>query len=474
MDDNFFGITDPGKLRTNNEDSFITQTVFNDGFIIACVIDGVGGYAGGDLAAKITRDAIIHRMDKLPDNIMERMLAAFEYANEKIFKEKETSKEYEKMACVVTLAIVDIEKNKFYYAHVGDTRLYLFRDNSLVKITNDHSTVGFLEESGRLTETAAMAHPKRNEVNKALGYETQIGLAKGFIDTGESPFLPGDTILLCSDGLTDMISSVQIIDILNTDDSLAGKGKQLIAAANEAGGKDNVTVVLVHNNKSPAQHAVTKPVTITKKIIDEGKLVQLDNGDNHDSDSPVSLTVPEEKKKRSPFFAVLGLLCLIFLAGFIWYFLKDLRYNEPKILMPPPEKKERSLQEQNLIDSISKSLTRTVSLNAGQQMYITDRIFIRNDSLHIKGNGVSLVADSSYKGPAFTLASSCKYILLDSLILENFDVGIAVMNKGLHLKNVEFRNCKTPIQLQYQLPQNKRISGTPSETLFHHEDSVAK
>ncbi|MEO6719694.1 MAG: protein phosphatase 2C domain-containing protein [Ferruginibacter sp.] len=473
MGDNFFGITDPGRLRTNNEDSFIAQAVFDGGFIMACVIDGVGGYAGGDLAAKITRDSIIHRMNKLPDNIIDRMLNAFEYANEKIFKEKERNKEHEKMACVVTLAIVDIEKNKFYYAHVGDTRLYLFRDNSLVKITNDHSTVGFLEESGRLTEAAAMAHPKRNEVNKALGYETQIGLTKGFIDTGESPFLPGDTILLCSDGLTDMISTSEIIDILNTNESLAGKGKQLIDAANEAGGKDNITAVLVHNHKSPAQFVVTKPVTVARQKIDEEKLVQLDNGDNA-GDSAVLLTVPEVKKKRSPFFTILGLLCLLFLAGFIWYFLKDLRYNEPKLLMPPPAKKERSMQERNLIDSINASRTTVVSLNAGQQLFLTDYIFIRNDTLHLKGNGVTLVSDSSYKGPAFTLASGCKYILLDSLILENFDVGVLVMNKGLHLKNVEFKNCRVPIELEYQLPPNKRVSGTTADTLFHHKDSVAK
>jgi PPM family protein phosphatase len=472
MGDNFFGITDPGRQRTNNEDSFIAKAVFNDKFIMACVIDGVGGYAGGDIAARITRDAIIHRMEKIPANITERMLSAFEYANQRIFKEKEKNKEHEKMACVVTLAVVDMEKNKFYYAHVGDTRLYLFRDNSLVKITNDHSTVGFLEENGRLTEAAAMAHPKRNEVNKALGYETQIGLTKGFIDTGESPFLPGDTILLCSDGLTDMISSSEIIDILKDEDGLEQKGKRLIAAANDAGGKDNITVVLVRNNKSRAQHVVTKPVTVSRKNLEEDKLVHLEKGS--ENETPVSVTPPEAQKKRSPFFTILGLLCLLFLAGFIWFFLKDLRYKEPKMLMPTPAKKERSVQELKLIDSINASLTATVSLTPGQQYFITDYIFVRNDSLHIIGNGVSLISDSLYKGPAFTLAASCKYILLDSLILENFDVGVLVMNKGLHLKNVQFRNCRVPMQFQYQLEQNRFVSGEQSENVFRHLDSLDK
>ena len=104
------------------------------------------------------------------------------------------------MACVLTLAVVDIEKNKFYYAHVGDTRLYLFRDNTLVKVSKDHSFVGFLEESGRLTEEAAMQHPKRNEINKALGLGVKFSASDDYIETGESPFLPGDLLLLCSDG----------------------------------------------------------------------------------------------------------------------------------------------------------------------------------------------------------------------------------------------------------------------------------
>ena len=155
--------------------------------------------------------------------------------------------------------------------------------------------------------------------------------------------------------------------------------------------------------------------------------------------------------------------------------MKDIRStDQPKFLMPPPEKKERSLLEQNLVDSIGRMPTATVTLNSGHQVFLTDYIFIRNDSLHIIGNGVKLTADSAYKGPAFTLAASCKYILLDSLILENFDVGVMVMNKGLHLKNVQFNNCKVPIQFQYQLQQNRNISGMQSETLFHHLDSFAK
>ena len=121
------------------------------------------------------------------------------------------------MACVLTLVLADVEENKFYYAHVGDTRLYLLRDNSLVKVSNDHSFVGFLEDNGRLTEEAAMRHPKRNEINKALGFDEEQLLQPDYIETAESPFLPSDILLLCSDGLSDMINQKTITSILTSN-----------------------------------------------------------------------------------------------------------------------------------------------------------------------------------------------------------------------------------------------------------------
>src|SRR5215213_5514902 len=251
MAENFFGITDTGKIRDNNEDTFIAQPVLNNQLIMACVIDGVGGYEGGEVAAAIAKENILKSFKNLSGDIVDRMRAAFASAKEKIYKEKLDSGKNRSMACVVTLAIVDIKNNKFYYAHVGDTRLYLFRDQSLVKVTKDQSFVGFLEDSGRLSEDEAMNHPKRNEINKALGFDQHAVLTNDYVETGESPFLPGDTILLCSDGLTDLVNANNISSILLKKTTLEAKGKELIVAANNAGGKDNITVVLVQNNKRP-------------------------------------------------------------------------------------------------------------------------------------------------------------------------------------------------------------------------------
>ncbi|CAN5707939.1 hypothetical protein BH11BAC3_BH11BAC3_30190 [soil metagenome] len=475
MGENYFGLTDAGKQRNNNEDSFIAQTAFKKKRILACVIDGVGGYDGGEIAAQLTRDTIIQSLEKkTAGEVIPEMVASLELANKRIFTEKETSRKNEKMACVVTLVIVDLEKNELSYAHVGDTRLYLFRDSSLVKITRDHSAVGFLEETGRISEAAAMQHPKRNEVNKALGYESDLPISADFFDTGESPFLPDDIILLCSDGLTDMVASSTIIEILKSGNNLKTCAQQLIDAANAAGGKDNITVVLVKNDKVPVKHEVTKPVLpikndSTSQSEDSSDFVTLANIDRADKKDKA------DNKKGNGLRNFLILLCIIFFSGFAWYFYKSLDIPEtPKVVMPPTIKVVAT-NGFNLNDSIAGVLqNNTFSISSGQAVTVADSIFINKDSLHIIGNGSVLSADSMYKGAAFILSSTCKYVLLDSLTLSGFDIAIMVQNKGLHLKNVRFQNCDVPVQFQYQLPQNTFITGTQSDNIFNQQDSLHK
>ena len=265
MTENFFGITDRGKQRDNNEDTFIAEKVLKDRYVMACVIDGVGGYEGGEIAAQIARETILKYFSIPSGEIPTMMKEAIRVANEKIHEEKIKSRDHKGMACVVTLVITDMQNKKFYYAHIGDTRLYLFRDQSLVKITKDHSFVGFLEDSGRLSEEEAMSHPKRNEINKALGFDISVSDNNDYAEIGESPFLPGDILLLCSDGLSDMINREKMSSILVQQRSLEEKGSALIAAANDAGGKDNITVVLVQNTDKPLKQKATKPNVVKKK-----------------------------------------------------------------------------------------------------------------------------------------------------------------------------------------------------------------
>lgn len=469
MAENFFGLTDTGKMRDNNEDSFIAETILHDRYIAACVIDGVGGYEGGEIAAKLTQEAIVDQLQNPSEDIIETLKEAFSTANEKISKEKHSSGENGQMACVLTLALADIAENKFYYAHVGDTRLYLFRDNSLVKVTRDHSFVGFLEDSGRLSEEAAMRHPKRNEINKALGFDDQQFLQPDYIETGESPFLPGDILLLCSDGLSDMIGNTTMTTILTAGKNLKEKARALVKAANDAGGKDNITVVLVQNDKSRAQHLATKPVAAKKSEATREEIAEVKEG------------VPEiettKKRRRNGGVIALSILSVILLAAISWFVYKDYfkKENSNRVLADKPVQ-IRNQDEQKLSDSINTAAAKEIYLNhifhQAQSIIVSDSIFFEKDSLYLHGGGLTLISDSAYRGPALVLSANCKYILIDSLTLENFNIGVIVKNNALHLKDIQFKNCSIAIQHQINLPGDRNINGSIKDSLFFNSDSI--
>ena len=128
-----------------------------------------------------------------------------------------------------------------------------------------------------------------------------------------------------------------------------------------------------------------------------------------------------------------------------------------------------------LADSINVSSAREIylsrMLNHPQSIEISDSILIKKDSLHIHGGGISLVADSLYHGPAFILSSNCKYILIDSITLQNFDVGFLVHNTALHFKDVQFKNCKLPVEHKIHFPDSKPINGKITDTSFSYYDS---
>jgi PPM family protein phosphatase len=453
-------------MRDNNEDAFIAEKILDGRYIMACVIDGVGGYEGGEIAAKITRDTILHYLSIPSGDVTTMMKEAFKVANEKIAEEKFKNSDYANMACVATMAMVDLKNRKFYYAHVGDTRLYLFRDNSLVKITSDHSFVGFLEDSGRLSEEEAMNHPKRNEINKALGFNQQIGGDEEFIETGESPFLAGDTLLVCSDGLSDMVSNAELTAILSRSTTLEVKCNELIAAANKNGGKDNITVVLVQNTNKAIKHKATKPAVIKKTDLQE-------NDPPIVIKEPLAQTPVAPRRRSRGLIRFLTICCGLLLGALIWAFFKwkPLRTDKELITVS-----QLNPQEKKLADTINLFTTTTLLLSDSvflQPVYLSDTLLIQNDSLYILGNENFVIkADSSYTGPGLMLAPGCQYILLENIIFENFDVAILSQNKALHLKNVKFRNCRVPVQYQFALPDNEFITGDFSRDSFFVNDSL--
>jgi serine/threonine protein phosphatase PrpC len=462
MAENYFGLTDTGKVRTNNEDTFITQKVMGDRMLLAAVIDGVGGYNGGEVAAAIAKDVFIGRLHGLQGEIIPGMIDAFKLASKQISDKKLEDKELESMACVATIALVDVENNQFFYAHVGDTRLYLLRDSSLVKISKDHSFVGFLEDSGRLTETAAMNHPKRNEINKALGFTSQIDTDESFIETGQSPFLPGDMLLICSDGLTDLVDKNGILDIITQNTSLQEKATQLIAAANDNGGRDNVTVVLVQNDKPQQRPQATMPVSSSiKKSDEERDGVTSARGQQH-LEPVIKVKTPMGPNKNLGLTLILGFLCLVFLASTIWLYVTKQKEATSLEQSGPVVEKLRNADEVKLQDAIDAFKGDTLVLSDTsfkQPVIITDTLHIDQDSLYIRVTGnIVLQRDTAYKGPALSISPNNKVVVLENFKFNDFDVAVDLYNSGFYLHNTQFINCRLPIQRKYNLPGTKYIT----------------
>jgi len=457
MDKHFFGLTDTGRSRDNNEDTFIARSITDDQLILAAVIDGVGGYHGGEVAADIVKEQISAQFSDRPNDPVSQMIKAIKTANEVIVAKKQTEKDLSEMACVATTVIADIENNQFYFAHVGDTRLYLLRDGSLIKISKDHSFVGFLEDSGRLDEAAAMQHPKRNEINKAIGFSDQIASDDSYIETGQSPFLPGDLLLLCSDGLTDMVNIQDITTLLLQGDTLSSKAGNLVALANENGGRDNITVVLLQNNKKPQQVNPTRPVLTQQAQVPPAaeKNMAIPPAE---SPKPAT-TTPRRTSYR---FTALVILCLILLGAVIFMYIENQHLKAPGPLMVSSQKKAvRNSQEQLLQDAFDHTTGDTLILSDSifkSPVLISDTLRLRKDTLYVFANGIVLQADSGYKGAAISMLVQSKLLKLDSIQFKGFGTAIALSDQSLLLKNVTFTNCILPISNSITFPDQGPVN----------------
>ena len=243
------GQTDTGRQRDVNEDRFYCDAA--RGLFI--VIDGVGGQAAGGKAADVALSTLRKRLEREMGPVAQRVREAITNANNEIYRLAGTRPEWNGMACVLTVAVID--NGSVTIGHVGDTRLYKLRNHGLEKITRDHSPVGEREDSKELSELQAMRHPRRNEVYRDVGSEPHEPTDPEFIDIEEIPFEPDSALLLCSDGLSDLVESATIANVI--DQSVGDPepvAQTLIAAANAAGGKDNITVVYVEGEQFAASH----------------------------------------------------------------------------------------------------------------------------------------------------------------------------------------------------------------------------
>jgi serine/threonine protein phosphatase PrpC len=226
-----FHDSDLGRQRQGNEDNYYVRAPL---FVVA---DGMGGAQAGEVASEI---AVRQFEGGLPDgeDPGEALAALIRAANARIHEQARSDAQHAGMGTTTTAAY--LTGDTVVVAHVGDSRCYLLRDGDLIRLTRDHSLVGELVARGKLTEEQAESHPQRSVITRALGPEASVE-----VDVEAFPARAGDVFLLCSDGLTSMVHEPQLKPLLaDRNRPLAQTGRMLIAAANEAGGRDNITVIL--------------------------------------------------------------------------------------------------------------------------------------------------------------------------------------------------------------------------------------
>ena len=225
-----FQATHVGKIRRNNEDSL--TVIEPQTFVVA---DGMGGAQAGEVASQLLVEVVKIVLAEIPAPWDEKILSrAILAANEKILDTARQNAEYRGMGTTAT--ILSLNGAQGYFAHVGDSRLYLLRSGTLRQLTEDHSYVETLVRRGELTAEAARTHPMKNVLTQAVGAMDDIQ-----VDAGNFPVQGGDIFLLCTDGLTNMVDDATIAKILQTAENPADV---LIDAALAAGGRDNVTVIV--------------------------------------------------------------------------------------------------------------------------------------------------------------------------------------------------------------------------------------
>ena len=233
------GLTDPGKVRKNNEDSLLVGEGRDETLFV--VADGIGGFEAGEVASSIAVDVLkdVEPSDSLEDAIRE--------ANRRILAAARGDARFHGMGTtVVAMRFGGTgEEPIAQISHVGDSRAYLLRGEELKPVTEDHSLVAELVRSGDLTRDQASEHPQKNLITRALGAEDEVD-----VDTVVLPVEPGDRLLLCSDGLSDMVPETRMLTILTSNPENPERAvRALVSAALEAGGADNVTVVVVDVRK---------------------------------------------------------------------------------------------------------------------------------------------------------------------------------------------------------------------------------
>jgi protein phosphatase len=295
------GLSDTGRKRRQNEDAHVCEPPL---FAIA---DGMGGAQAGEVASRLAAAAFEEGAAAIRGE--EGVATIVRDANARIFERAVHDPAVAGMGTTATVAVVDEPAGTVTLAHVGDSRAYLYRQGALEQLTSDHSLVGELVRSGRLTEDEAAVHPHRSVITRALGTDAEVE-----VDTLTVGVVPGDLVLLCSDGLSAMLRDEDIARVLeSTDGAPREAAEALVSAANQAGGEDNITVVLFELVEADAEAAPT----LAPAPDDEP-------GDEPDPDDPDGPTVEDVRRhgagKGSRWPALLLLVAILAVAALVlWW-----------------------------------------------------------------------------------------------------------------------------------------------------------
>jgi serine/threonine protein phosphatase PrpC len=236
--------TDVGRRRRANEDSFAIAAEL--GYFV--VADGMGGHRADQLASRLAAESAVVALEALEGSaatLTEKLRCTIAAANREIYVAGQAKPEYSGMGTTVVSLLA--KDGRVALAHVGDSRAYLVRGGRIRQLTDDHSVVGELVRRREITESAAREHPHRHVLTRAVGVRREVAP-----DLAELTTSPGDLFVLCSDGLTGLVHDEEIAEAANASTDLDAICAQLVDLANERGGEDNITVVLVRYEKDSA------------------------------------------------------------------------------------------------------------------------------------------------------------------------------------------------------------------------------
>jgi protein phosphatase len=280
------GATDIGRVREGNEDSYLVD----DPMGLVAIADGMGGHRAGEVASATALEAL-----RASVNRGRPLREAIKDANDAVYAKSTTDAELGGMGTTLTAATL-AAGNTLLVGHVGDSRAYLLRDGEFRQITTDHSRVQELVEDGRLTADEAAVHPMRNIVTRAVGVDSSVE-----VDVYPIQLRPGDRVLFCSDGLTDMLHDDFISTVLRREDDPTRAAKLLIDAANNAGGVDNITVVVISvTDEEPLRGDLTAaPAVVVAKAAEEAASEAAELATSEPDAAAPALDTRRERRSRS-------------------------------------------------------------------------------------------------------------------------------------------------------------------------------